>query len=94
MSAVVRVPDHGFEFRDCRIDTAGDRVSMTLMAADGTSLLIDDRRTAEFLVDAASHYLRACQRAEEYAEFREASRSVVAQFFEGDDDYALRNAVG
>lgn len=95
MSAVIRTPDHEFEFRDWRIDTIGDQVSMTMIAPDGTSLLINDRRTAEFLVDASAHYLRALDQAEEYARYREASRAVIASFFEpSDDEYALRNMVG
>lgn len=96
MSAVVRTPDHEFEFRDWRIDTIGDYVAMTMIAPDGTSLRVDDRKTAEFLIDAAAHYLRALNQAEDYARHREASRAAFMALVESDDDddYALRNAAG
>lgn len=64
MSATVRVPDNKFEFRDWRIDVMGDRTSMTLMAADGTSLMIDDAENAEFLRHALAQYLRTHHRRE------------------------------
>lgn len=64
MSTTVRIPDNKSEFRDWRIDDFGDRVSMTLMAADGMSLMIDDAETAEFLRHASAQYLRIHHRRE------------------------------
>lgn len=96
MTAIVRIPDHSFDFRDWRIDTVGDQVAMTLIAADGTSLRIDDRQAAEFLANAAAHYLEACDRAQDYARLRASRQSdIIAMMVDpGDDEYALRNAVG
>ncbi|MDV6979631.1 hypothetical protein [Mycobacterium intracellulare] len=96
MSAIVRTPDHSFEFQDWRVDTVGDQVSMTLIAADGTSLRIDDRRAAEFLANAAAHYLEACDRAQDFVRAREVRQSaVIAMMVDPvDDEYALRNMVG
>ncbi|MEE3066606.1 MAG: hypothetical protein VYA67_22135 [Actinomycetota bacterium] len=94
MTAIVRTPDHRFQFEDWRIDTHGDRVSMTMVAADGTSVLIDDRRNAEFLLNAATYYLRACDRADEFARWRDEKHTAITQLVVSDDEYALRNIEG